>query len=328
MDAGGHSTAPAGPGAPARAELEALAAALPRLIRFGTSSWPTDGWAGDVYHRTYHGKQPTARLEEYVRYPLFRMVGVNTAFYEAPDEAILIAYARILPPGYACDIKVWDRITARRFIRHRRWGALAGQLNPDFLNGRRLRDTVLPRYARAFARQDLCFLFQFQAMRGPDLPSAAEWAERLDPFLAQLPKHFRYAVELRNPELLTPLHGEVLKRHGVAHVFNSWTEMPSIGAQLELPWSLSADFVVARGLLKPGRSYAQAVKLFQPYDRVRQPDLELRRDLLALMKHAVLRGHDARIHVNNRAEGNAPGTMRALAAAFIDSTAALEPPPA
>jgi len=55
----------------------------------------------------------------------------------------------------------------------------------------------------------------------------------------QLPRDFRYAVELRNPELLTDAHGAVLVRHGVAHVFNSWNEMPAIGAQLELALDVS-----------------------------------------------------------------------------------------
>lgn len=39
----------------------------------------------------------------------------------------------------------------------------------------------------------------------------------------------RASVELRNSELLTDPRGEVLRRHGVAHVFNSWTQMPTIG---------------------------------------------------------------------------------------------------
>lgn len=62
----------------------ALANALPCNIKFGASSWSSDGWAGDVYHRSYRDKGPTTRLEEYVRYPLFRLVGINTAFYEPP----------------------------------------------------------------------------------------------------------------------------------------------------------------------------------------------------------------------------------------------------
>src|SRR5260370_6548055 len=172
---------------PPRPELVALATALPPNVKFGTSSWSSDGWAGDVYHRSYRNKGPTARLEEYVRYPLFRLVGINTAFYESHAERILDGYARLLPPGFGCDVKVWDRITARRFIRDRRWGQLAGQLNPDFLNAPLFLDSVLARYARAFSRQALCFVFQFQAMRGTDLLGATEWAERLDPVSSHLP---------------------------------------------------------------------------------------------------------------------------------------------
>jgi uncharacterized protein YecE (DUF72 family) len=307
---------------PPRPELVTLAAALPPNINFGTSSWSTDGWAGDVYHRTYRGKHPAARLEEYVRYPLFRMAAINTAFYEAPSERVLDHYARLLPPGYRCDVKVWDRITARRFIRDERWGSLAGQLNPDFLNAALFRDQVLAPYARVLNRQNLCFVFQFQAMQDTDLLASADWAERLDRFLAELPTDFcRYAVELRNAELLTDLHGDVLRRHRVAHVFNSWTRMPTIGAQLHLPWTLDADFIVARGLLKPGRTYAEAVKLFEPYDHVREELPELRHDLLRLMKEAVTRRCDALIHINNRLEGNTPGTIRALTTAFAQGGA-------
>jgi len=302
--------------------LLALAAEVPSNIRFGTSSWPSDGWAGDVYHATYRGRQPTARLREYVRYPLFRMAALNTAFYEPPSEAILRAYARVLPTGYACDVKVWDRITARRFIHDPRWGNLSGQPNPDFLNATLFLESVLPPYAQALRNQDLCFVFQFHAMRGADLPGTAEWAERLDRFFSQLPREFRYAVEVRNSDLLTPSHGDVLARHGVAHVFNLWTEMPPLRAQLALPWTLRGDFTVVRALLKPGRKYADAVKRFEPFDRVREPWPEAREDLLRLMRQATARGIDARIDVDNRFEGNAPGSIRALATAYAESSQA------
>src|SRR5207245_11174765 len=109
--------------------------------------------------------------------------------------------------------------------------------------------------------------FEFQSMRGKDLPAPGAWAEELDGFLGQLPRDFRYAVELRNPELLDPLHGAVLGRHGVAHVFNSWTEMPPIGAPLELPWVVPANFTVAGALLRHGRALAGGVRLIVRYCR-------------------------------------------------------------
>ena len=280
-------------------ELTALVRRVPANVRFGTSTWTYDGWYGDVYHRRYRGPQPAKRLEEYVRYPLFRTVGIDSAFYEPPSEAVLRAYAQALPPGFPCVSKVWDQITVKQ--------------NPDFLNATLFKDAVLGPYDRAFRDHAGCFVFEFQAMRGRDLPDPLAWADQLDAFLGQLPAGFRYAVELRNPELFTGLHGEVLKRHRVAHVFNSWTEMPTIGEQLQQSWAFPADFTVVRALLKPGRRYADAVKAFEPYDRIQEPQPELRRDLIKAIQEVLRRRIEAFILANNRAEGNAPGTIREVA---------------
>src|SRR6266550_74645 len=294
------------------AELVRLAQRLPSLVRFGTSTWTYDGWTGDVYHRRYRGAQPAKRLEEYVRYPLFRTVGIDSAFYEPPTEEVLRAYAQALPPGFPCVTKVWDRITAKRLDQGK------GDRNPDFLNADLFKDGVLRPYTREFQDHVGCFVFEFQAMRGKDLPHPLEWADALDTFLAALPRDFRYAVELRNAELFTDLHGDVLRHHGVAHVFNSWTEVPTIGAQLDLPWTFPGGFTVARALLRPGRRYADAVKQFEPYDRIQEPVPELRSDLLRLVEEALRRRIEAFILANNRAEGNAPGTIREVAASLAD----------
>src|SRR5213083_2510977 len=293
-------------------EVVELAQGIPANIRFGTSTWTYDGWFGDVYHRRYRGPEPARRLEEYARYPLFRTVGIDSAFYDPPSEEELRSYARVLPAGFPCVSKVWDRITAKRLGQDAPQPGLAGMRNPDFLNAALFKDAVLGPYARVFRDHAGAFVFEFQAMRGKDQPEPARWAEELDSFLKQLPRDFRYAVELRNPELLTDAHGAVLARHGVAHVFNSWNEMPAIGEQLELPWTFPAGFTVARGLLRPGRAYADAVKLFEPYDHIRDPQPEVRVDLLRLIAEVMRRHMEALILVNNRLEGNAPGTIRAL----------------
>ena len=309
---------PETPPAPDR-ELTALAERIPPSIRFGTSTWTYDGWFGDVYHRHYRGPQPARRLEEDARYPLFRTVGIDSAFYDPPSEDELRSYAQVLPRGFPCVSKVWDRITAKRTGQAAPQPGLSGLRNPDFLDAKLFKENVLRPYEKVFRDHAGCFVFEFQAMRGKDLPDPLHWADQLDAFFKQLPRDYRYAVELRNPELMTGLHGEVLKRNHVGHVFNSWTEMPSIGEQLDSSWTWSADFTVARALLKPGRRYADAVKQFQPYDRVQEPLAELRRDLVRLVSEAQRRRVEAFILANNRAEGNAPGTIRAVAREWLES---------
>lgn len=296
-----------------------MAQGIPPTIRFGTSTWTYDGWFGDVYRRRYRGPQPALRLEEYARYPLFRTVGIDSAFYDPPPEEELASYARALPAGFPCVSKVWERITAKRLGQDAPQPGLAGMRNPDFLNATLFKDKVLGPYHRAFRDHAGCFVFEFQAMRGKDLPDPLQWADQLDDFLKELPRDFRYAVELRNPELLTGVHGEVLKRHDVAHVFNSWTEMPPIGEQIEPGWTFSANFTVARALLKPGRRYSDAVKQFQPYDRVQEPLPSLRQDLVRLVSEAHQRRVEAFILANNRAEGNAPGTIKAVARMWLEA---------
>src|SRR2546429_9885080 len=177
------------------AALISLAQHIPPSIRFGTSTWTYDGWAGDVYHRPYRSAQPARRLEEYVRYPLFRTVGIDSAFYEPPSDEVLTAYAQALPPGFPCVSKVWDRITARRFTQDPRWGNLAGQKNPDFLNADLFKEAVLGPYALAFSDHAGAFVFEFQAMRGKDRPEPARWAEEPAGFLKQLPRAFGYRGE-------------------------------------------------------------------------------------------------------------------------------------
>ena len=306
---------------PPSPELVQLGRGIPPGIRFGTSTWTYDGWFGDVYHRRYRGPQPAKRLEEYTRYPLFRTVGIDSVFYDPPSEEELQSYARALPPAFPCVSKVWDRITAMRLGQDSPQPGLAGMRNPDFLKAALFKDNVLGAYSRVFRDHAGCFVFEFQAMRGKDLPDPLQWADQLDDFLSELPQDFRYAVELRNPELLTPVHGEVLKRHDVAHVFNSWTEMPPIGEQIDLGWTFPTAFTVARALLKPGRRYADAVKQFQPYDRVQEPLRSLRQDLLRLVSEAHRRRVEAFILANNRAEGNAPGTIRAVARMWVEGDA-------
>jgi MinD superfamily P-loop ATPase len=65
--------------------------------------------------------------------------------------------------------------------------------------------------------------------------------------------------------------------------------------------------------LRPGRWYADAVDAFAPYDRIRDPNPELRSDLVRLVETAEQLRIPAYLIVNNRAEGSAPLTIAAVA---------------
>lgn len=294
-------------------EFEALAARIPGGVRFGTSTWNYPGWRGLVYHRDYHGKGASARmLEEYAAFPLFRTVGIDSSFYAPPTEETLRGWAEHLPPGFPCVSKVWDQITVQTHSKARNPDR-AGEANPDFLNPDVFLEAVYEPYQRYFAGHAGPFVFEFQTIPRRSGIGPEQFADRLDAFFSALPREGQYAVEVRNEEFLTPMYFAVLREHGVAHVFNSWTRMPAIGDQLDLPGSVTGPFIVARALLRPGRSYDEAVDAFAPYDRIQDPNPELRLDLARLVDTAVRTRIPAYLLVNNRAEGSAPLTIAEVA---------------
>jgi uncharacterized protein YecE (DUF72 family) len=290
-----------------------LGSRIPPSVRFGTSTWNYPGWRGLVYHRDYGSKGAAAKmLEEYAAFPLFRTVGVDSTFYGPPTEEVLRSYSEHLPAGFPCLSKVWSQLTVHTFTKAQD-PSRAGKVNPDFLNAELFVEEIYQLYQRHFADHTGPFIFEFQTLARSSGIDAEGFATRLDEFFSALPREGQFAVEIRNEEFLTPMYFAVLREHGVAHVFNSWTRMPPIGHQLDLPGSISGPFIVARALLRPGRTYDEAVDVFAPYDRIREPNPKLRRDLVRLVEAAVKTRIPAYLLVNNRAEGSAPLTIAAIA---------------
>jgi uncharacterized protein YecE (DUF72 family) len=297
----------------AAADFERLRHRIPPVVRFGTSTWNYPGWRGLVYHQDYGPKGAAARmLREYAAFPLFGTVGVDSSYYGPPTEAVLRSYAEQLPPGFPTLSKVWSQITVHTFTKAQDPDH-AGKLNPDFLNPDLFIEEIYEPYQRHFSANTGPFVFEFQTIAKSSGMGAQRFADRLDEFFSGLPREGQYAVEIRNEDFLTPMYFAVLREHGVAHVFNSWTRMPPIGHQLDLPGSISASFIVARALLRPGRTYNEAVDAFAPYDRIREPNPKLRRDLVRLVQAAVNTRIPAYLLVNNRTEGSAPLTIAAIA---------------
>ena len=290
---------------PTAEELERLRDAVPPDVHFGTSTWTYPGWTGLVYSKDYAAKGATAKmLAEYARFPLFSTVGIDSSFYGPPKPTTLTNWGKALPHGFRCVSKVWDRLTVY---------ASEGRRNPDFLNADLFRAEVWEPYQTHFADHAGPFVFEFQTIHRNDRVPPEQFAGWLDQFLGRLPSDGQYGVEIRNQDFLCPAYFAVLREHGAAHVFNSWTRMPPIGEQLERPDCITARFIVARALLKPGRTYADAVDRFQPYDRIQEPNPGLRRDLVRLVRTAAGLRLPAYLLVNNRAEGSAPLTITAVA---------------
>jgi uncharacterized protein YecE (DUF72 family) len=299
-------------------EVVALGGRVPAGLRLGTSSWAFPGWGGICYPvRRSESQLARDGLAEYGRYPLFGTVGIDRGYY-APIPAVDLArYAGQLPAGFPCVSKVWEVITTRHGPPHPRWGARAGRPNPDFLNASLFADVVVAPYAEAFGEHAGPFLLQFPPSALGALPSAGRFAEELDRFLSRAPRGFTYAVEVRDRQLLQRCILEALAAHGASWVVNYWTRMPPPSRQLRVPGIFTAPFVVARLSLPPGRVYAERRAELAPFDRIVEPDHELRASMAALWRQAAAEGRQVFILVNNKAEGSAPLTVRAIAEEIV-----------
>jgi uncharacterized protein YecE (DUF72 family) len=293
------------------AEAARIAARLPKNVRFGTSSWSFPDWAGIVYSRVAKEAELAREgLREYARHPLLTTVGIDRSYYAPIPERDLLRYAEQLPPGFPCSAKAPEAVTSA--ARPSRAGGRPGESNPDFLNARLFADEILGPFRDVFCEHTGPFLLQFPpAPRALRIPPPA-FAERLERFLADLPRDFRYAVELRDPALLTSDYREALAAHGAAHVYNYVTAMPMPASQADAIPVTSASFAVIRLLLPPGTTYGER-RLLKPFSRLANSDDEMRRQVVSMARAAADAGIPVSVLVNNKAEGCSPLTIRALA---------------
>ena len=288
---------------------------LSPLIRFGTSTWTYEGWQGQIYTRKYTKTAFTREcLGEFCQYlyrgqPLFRTVGNDATFYRPPSANQLTRYLTQIPEDFQMCFKVWEELTIPTYAKHARYGSRAGQVNPNFLNADAFTKLVLQPYRDAqFGPNTGPFLFEFQRHGMP----AEEFIGKLDDFFDSVSAEFRYAVEIRNAGLLGPHYHDMLRAHGVAHVYNHWSYMPPLAEQHQRMKTMTAPFTVIRLLTPLKMTYEAAKKRAEPYDKIVGELPEMRKDTVSLIQEATAENRSTYILVNNRAEGNAPLTIQAL----------------
>ncbi len=289
-----------------------------RNVFIGTSSWKYPGWCGQLYDgqryltRSKFSKKRFEEtcLEEYAG--TFSTVCVDAGYYKFPDGRYLEKLCAQVPDGFRFSFKVTDTITLKQFPNLPRFGSHAGRVNEHFLSASMFRASFL-RPCAPFREKIGALIFEFSQFYPRDFEHGRDFVAALDMFLGELPAGWQYAVEVRNKTFLQPEYFEMLHRHGVAHVFNSWSRMPPVREQIGLENSVTTDFVAARFLLTPGRTYEQAVKEFSPYEETKAPDPGARAAGRVLIEKAVAAGkRPSFIYVNNRLEGNALATIGAM----------------
>jgi uncharacterized protein YecE (DUF72 family) len=292
-------------------DLGRLAGALPRSCRLGTSSWSFPGWRGLVYDReATAGRLAREGLAAYARHPLLRAVGIDRTFYASLGADAFAGYAAQVPADFRFLVKAASACTTPRERDSR-------ADNPRFLDSTHAAAEVVAPCVTGLGDRLGAIVFQFPPL-GTVITAAPErFAARLGEFLTGLPRGPRYAVELRDRELVTDGYFDALCAAGASHCFSVHPRMPDLATQRACAGSRAADPLIVRWMLHTGLRYEQALERYAPFSRIVDEDPATRESLADLCAEATLAGRTVLITANNKAEGSAPLTVFKLAESVV-----------
>lgn len=301
------------PAPPVAAHL-ALSQALRPNLYLGTSSWGFGGWAGFVWDRAYPDERLSREgLGAYASHPLLRTVGVDRTHYRPMGAAELAGLAARVPPAFRFLVKAHEDCTLSRFPNHPRYGARREHPNPLFLDAAYAADIVVAPFVEGLGTRAGVLLFQFAPQPIGQLGGVGRFADALHAFLSALPRGPRYAVELRNTQLLAPSVADALHDVGAVPALSAWSGLPPVEEQARRLRAHEAPLRVIRWMLQEGGSYEDARDRFAPFDVLAEPDPVTRAAIARLVNATA---EDTYVIVNNKAEGSAPRSVFALAEAI------------
>lgn len=314
--------------APAASRLVELRGALPTTLRLGTSSWSYPGWVGSVWAREYSTQKLAKQgLRAYVQHPLLRAVSLDRAFYQPLAADQYAAYAAQVPEDFRFVVKA-PGLIADALLRDE--GGRGLSTNPRFLD---------PELAvQAFAAPALdglrhklgALVFQLSPLPEIALRDLPALTQRLAVMLHALPAVHALApdavvaVEVRNPEWLTPEFVAVLRETGATYCLGLHAKMPTIEDQLPILRALWPGPLVCRWNLhrKHGAyGYEDAKRLYGDFNALVDPDLQTRSTLAKVIAGTTGAGYPAYVTLGNKAEGSAPLSVVALAEAVTGMAA-------
>ncbi|MFT4191943.1 MAG: DUF72 domain-containing protein [Comamonas sp.] len=318
---------PAEPGA----EQQAWAARLPPTLHLGTSSWHFPGWKGLVW-RGDHASATLSRhgLTAYGQHPLLRGVSLDRAFYRPLSALDYLRYAQQVPPHFRFIVKA-PALVCDALVRGEQ--GQGRQLNTAFLDPTLAVQTFVEPAAEGLRDKAGALVFQISPLPGRWLRDMAALLQRLDGLLAAVRQALApagalhalapgavVAVEVRDAAFLqpdvAPAFIDTLRRHGATYCLGLHAKMPPIEDQLFVLRALWPGPLVCRWNLHRRHGaygYEAARDLYEPFDRIQDPDPQTREHLARVIRATTARGLPALVTINNKAEGSAPLSVAELA---------------
>lgn len=277
-------------------------------------------WASDYSEATL-AKQG---LAAYAQHPLLRAVSLDRSFYRPLSATQYAAYAAQVPEHFRFVVKAPSLVTDA-VVRAAEGRGM--QANPAFLDPALAIGEFVQPVLEGLGSRIGALVFQLSPLPRGWLGRLPEFFERLEALLTALPalpSGAIVAVEVRDPQLLVPQFAALLKRAGATYCVGLHAKMPPIEEQLPMLRALWPGPLVCRWNLHRRHGaygYEEAKNLYEPFDRLVDPDPETREVLARVIVATVAAGFHSFVTINNKAEGCAPLSVQALAKAVAASLA-------
>ncbi|HVP26126.1 MAG TPA: DUF72 domain-containing protein [Candidatus Bathyarchaeia archaeon] len=180
-------------------------------LHMGTMGWSYPFWAENFYSK---GVSSNNYLTYYSKH--FDTVEIDSTFYRIPSKTTFQNWKEQTPDDFLFSAKFPQSITHKKMLIN-----CNGEVDFFMERTSTLQNKLGP------------LLLQFPRTFGP------KKIPRLEEFLSKLPREHRYAVEVRNREMLTDALYSVLRKNRVALVLTVGSIMPETE-------QMNADFVYIR----------------------------------------------------------------------------------
>ncbi len=309
--------------------LQGLATSLPELMHLGTSSWSFPGWKGLVW-QDEHTESALSKtgLGAYARHPLLRSVSLDRSFYRPLSASQYAVYAAQVPEHFRFVVKA-PSLVCDAMVRGDDGRGM--QPNPSFLDPVLAASEFVQPALEGLGNRIGALVFQLSPLPARWQASIPQLLERLEAMLnamPALPPEATLAVEVRDAKLLSPEFAAMLKRAGASYCLGLHAKMPAIEAQLPMLRALWPGPLVCRWNLnrKHGAyGYEEAKNLYEPFDRLVDPDPDTREVLARVMVATAAAGFHSFVTINNKAEGCAPLSVQELTKAVVAALGSAAP---
>lgn len=273
---------------------------VPKGLYLGTSSWSFPGWKGLLYEASYQEQRlAESGLAAYANCPWLGTVSLDKSYYRPLEEAEFRRLAAQVPESFRFVVK-----TPRDLV----LPALGSGFDVESLKARFLE----PLLGGLGSKLGLVLL-QFPPGAWRSVGSTEGFIAQLQTLLKALPRELSYALEVRDHELLQAALARAMQGTTVSLCASVHPRLPSLDEQLRAVPPTPGTPLAFRWNLRPSLEYEKAREDFRPFDSLKSPDPARRTLLAKLVARALKAGRTVYVTANNKAEGCAPLSLKALA---------------